>query len=114
MEGLPESVREEYFMKNGDNYELRLDIRQMVKFSYLDLTSSTTPPFTGVDCIFCCNVLIYWQRPLQGQVLGMLHRALATPGYLVLGEVETLTDSVRRRLTCLDDRTRIYKKEVRP
>jgi two-component system CheB/CheR fusion protein len=114
MEGLPDSVREEYFMENGDNYELRPDIHQMVKFSHFDLTSTTTPPFTGVDCIFCCNVLIYWQRPLQGQVLGMLYEALAAPGYLVLGEVETPTDNVRRKLTCLDSRTRIYKKEVKP
>ena len=40
----------------------------------------------------------------------MLYEALATPGYLVLGEVETPTDNMRKKLTCLDTKAKIYKK----
>jgi chemotaxis methyl-accepting protein methylase len=43
-------------------------------------------------------------------VLAMLYDSLATPGYLVLGELETLSGNLRARLECLDARAKIYKK----
>jgi len=36
--------------------------------------------------------------------------SLATPGYLILSEVETLTDKLRKKLVCLDSKAKIYKK----
>jgi len=56
---------------------------------------------------------IYLQKQLQEKVLGMLYNSLATPGYLILGEVETPTDSLRGRLECLDAKAKIYKKTGR-
>ncbi len=109
IEGLPENILESYFCRRED-YEVRADIRQMVSFSYFDLTSTIRPPFMNLDCIFCCNVLIYLQSQLQERVLGMLYDSLATPGCLILGEVETLTNSLRDKLECLDARAKIYKK----
>jgi len=109
-EGLPDTLRNNYFTHNGEHYEVKTAIKQMVNFSHFDLTSTALPPFRDVDCIFCCNVLIYWQKHLQERVLKMLYDALATPGYLVLGEVETPTNNMRERLVCLDSRAKIYKK----
>jgi chemotaxis methyl-accepting protein methylase len=82
----------------------------MVRFFYFDLVSTTSSPFLNLDCIFCCNILIYLQKQLQKRVLDMLYNSLATPGYLILGEVETPTDNLRGRLECLDARAKIYKK----
>ena len=82
----------------------------MVRFSYFDLTSTAGPPFASMDCIFCCNVLIYLQKQLQEKVLTMLYDSLAVPGYLVLGEVETPTSNFIGKLECLDSKARIYKK----
>jgi len=110
VEGLPPAILENYFAHRGQSYVVRTDIRQMVSFSYLDLVSTTEPPFADIDCIFCCNVLIYLQRQLQEKVLGMLYDSLATPGYLILGEVETPTNNLREKLDCLDIKARIYKK----
>ena len=110
IEGLPTSILKSYFTRNGEFYEVRDNLRQMVSFSYFDLASITKPPFLNLDCIFCCNVLIYLQRKLQEKVLNMLYDLLATPGYLILGEVETLTNNLREKLECLDTRAKIYKK----
>ena len=63
IEGLPENILESYF-RRGEDYELRADIKQMVNFSCFDLASASHPPFADVDCIFCCNVLIYLQKQL--------------------------------------------------
>jgi len=109
IEGLPGNVLESYFRRYED-YEVRTDIRQMVHFSYFDLASTTQPPFMELDCIFCCNVLIYLQKQLQERVLNMLYDSLANPGYLILGEVETPTNNIREKLECLDGKAKIYKK----
>jgi len=45
-------------------------------------------------------------------VLGILYNSLATPGYLILGEVETPTNNLRGKLECLDTKAKIYKKSV--
>jgi len=108
--GLPPAILESYFTPNGECYEVRDNIRQMVSFSYFDLASTTKPPFLNLDCIFCCNVLIYLQEQLQERVLNMLYDLLATPGYLILGEVETPTNSLWGELECLDTKAKIYKK----
>jgi len=113
VEGLTATLLESYFTHCGESYEVRSDIRQMVSFSYFDLTSTTGQPFVDLDCIFCCNVLIYLRQTLQERVLNMLYDSLSTPGYLILGEVETPPVSLREKLECLDTKARIYKKNAR-
>jgi len=110
VEGLTPTVLKHYFTRYDRGYVVSSNIRQMVSFSYFDLTSTIRQPFVDLDCIFCCNVLIYLQSQLQERVLSMLHDSLAAPGYLILGEVETLTNSLRDKLECLDIKAKIYKK----
>jgi chemotaxis methyl-accepting protein methylase len=110
VENLPSAILKSYFTHNDDGYIANSNIRQMVSFSYFDLVSTKPPPFTNLDCVFCCNILIYLQKQLQERVLGMVYDSLATPGYLVLGEVETPTDNMRPKLECLDAKAKIYKK----
>ncbi|GAH57712.1 unnamed protein product, partial [marine sediment metagenome] len=110
VENLPPDIRESYFARNSRGYEVRTEIRQMVRFSHVDLTSTIKQPFTDLDCIFCCNVLIYLQKQLQERLLSMLYEALATPGYLILGEAEVPTENLREKVKCLDVKAKIYKK----
>ena len=110
VESLPRSILDRYFLPEEDNYKVRADIRRMVKFFQFDLTSANGLLLPGMDCIFCCNVLIYFQRQLQGRVLDQLYSSLAVPGYLVLGEVETPTAALLEKLECLDSKAKIYKK----
>lgn len=111
IESLTPTVLKSYFTRCDKGYMVKADIRQMVSFSYFDLTSTIRPPFVNLDCIFCCNVLIYLQSQLQERVLNMLYDSLTTPGYLILGEVETPANSLREKLECLDTRVKIYKKD---
>ena len=110
VEGLPSSILEKYFACHGETYEVRTNIRRMVNFSSFDLTSVMHQSLFNLDCVFCCNVLIYFQRRLQERVLDMLYDSLAVPGYLILGEVEMLTGNLRGKLECLDSKAKIYKK----
>lgn len=110
VEGIPSTILKNYFTRQGENYKVRADIRQMVNFSSFDLTSIIHQSLLDLDCIFCCNVLIYFQKQLQERVLGMLYDSLAIPGYLVLGEVETVTGNLREKLECLESKAKIYRK----
>jgi chemotaxis methyl-accepting protein methylase len=110
LEGLPPPLLAKHFSRNGEGYVVNSNIRRMVSFFHFDLVSTPTPPFTTLDCVFCCNILIYLQRQLQERVLSMVYDSLTTPGYLVLGEVETPPDSLRPRLECLNTKAKIYKK----
>ena len=110
IESLSPPILENYFIRQGEDYVINPNLRQMVNISYFDLVSNDPSPFVNLDCIFCCNVLIYLQKQLQARVLDMLYNSLATPGYLILGEVETPTDNLRGRLECLDTKAKIYKK----
>ena len=110
IEGLSPAILQSYFIRQGEDCVINRNLRQMVNFSYFDLASNDPSPFVNLDCIFCCNVLIYLQKQLQARVLGMLYNLLATPGYLILGEVETPTDNLRGRLECIDTKAKIYKK----
>ena len=110
---LPPTILDSYFKHRGGKYFVVNEIRRMVSFRYFNLVSTASPPFANLDCIFCCNILIYLQRRLQEKVLDMLYNCLATPGYLVLGEVETPTDGLISKMECLDTKAKIYKKNRR-
>jgi chemotaxis methyl-accepting protein methylase len=110
LEGLPPLILGQHFSRSGEEYLVNSSTRRMVSFSYFDLVSGRPPPFAPLDCVFCCNVLIYLQRHLQEKVLGLVYDSLATPGYLVLGEVETPTDNLRPRLECINAKAKIYRK----
>jgi len=111
VEGILGPTTENYFTHHSRGYLVKNGIRQMLRFSYFDLTSDRRQPFADVDCIFCCNILIYLQEQLQEKVLSMLYDSLATPGYLILGEAETLTNNLNGKLECLDSKAKIYRKK---
>jgi chemotaxis methyl-accepting protein methylase len=107
---LPTDIRDGYFARQDETALIKDEIRSMVHFSRFDLTSTDAPPFKGLDCVICCNVLIYLQRTLQERVLRMLYDSLSNPGYLILGEVETPAGNLNSKLECLDGKARIYRK----
>jgi chemotaxis protein methyltransferase CheR len=62
----------------------------MVEFRRINLIEPLTPagPF---PVIFCRNVMIYFDRPTQEQVVRRLAERLEPGGYLLLGHAEGLT-----------------------
>ena len=68
-------------------------------------------PKYGMDLVLCRNLLIYFQKELQEQVLHNLHNALNPGGFLILGKTETLTNQMRDYFNVADLTERIYRKE---
>lgn len=95
--GLPVRLLAKHFEKEGENWRLSPTIRAMVNFRKFNLLDDLRA-LGRFDVVFCRNVLIYFDPPTKGRVLGAIARQLAADGFLVLGAAETVlgvTDSLR-------------------
>ncbi|ADZ10497.1 MCP methyltransferase, CheR-type [Methanobacterium lacus] len=77
-----------YFYKNGDEYTIKNEIREMMIFSTHNVI--TDPPFTRLDMISCRNLLIYLESSAQQQVISNFVNALNKDGILFLGPSENI------------------------
>lgn len=69
--------------------------------------------FGEMHLIFCRNVLIYFDRTLQQQVLRLLADSLALGGFLCLGVKESLHFSdMKDAFRVVDEKARIYQKQT--
>jgi len=70
--------------------------------------------FGEMHLIFCRNVLIYFERPLQNRVLTLCLDSLHHSGFLCLGNKETIEfTAVAERFKTVDEKQRIYQKRIR-
>jgi len=85
---------ERFFNRSDRGYQVAKIIRDTCVFARHNLAQD--PPFSNLDLVSCCNVLIYLGDVLQRQVWSTLHYALKPCGFLILGPSEsigTLSDS---------------------
>jgi chemotaxis protein methyltransferase CheR len=84
-------------------------LKKNMVFSCHDLVKSTS--FNEFQLIVCRNVLIYFNRELQNQVLKLLIESLVPYGYLVLGDKETISFyDGKKQLEVVDKNNRIFRK----
>lgn len=92
---VPADLRRKYvmFARHPERNEVRIvpKLRAAVGFARLNLMDSRYPVGGEMDMIFCRNVLIYFDRPTQEQVVARLVDCLAPGGHLFLGHSETIT-----------------------
>ena len=77
-----------FFTRTERGYQIAKIIRDVCVFARHNVAQD--PPFSKLDLISCCNVLIYLGAVLQRKVLSILHYALKPTGFLVLGPSESI------------------------
>ena len=75
-----------FFTRSERGYRVAKIIRDACVFARHNVGQD--PPFSKLDLISCCNVLIYLGSVLQHKVLSILRYALKPTGFLVLGPSE--------------------------
>jgi chemotaxis protein methyltransferase CheR len=83
--------RQKYFAPAGEQLQVQPAVRTRITFSRLNLSDDARMTFMkGVDVIFCCNVLIYFDLTSKRRVIQHFYNNLLPHGYLFLGHSESL------------------------
>jgi two-component system CheB/CheR fusion protein len=109
LQDMEQFLIEKYFIKQGEYYSVIKPIRDMVIFSYHDVTMD--PPFLRVDLISCRNLLIYFNQRLQEKVFPIFHYALNNNGVLFLGKSESV-GKFTTLFTPIDKKHKIYQAQI--
>ena len=91
---VPPAMRAKYVAMPRDKTrkEARIvaDLRRKVTFGPLNLIDHHYPVGEPMDVIFCRNVLIYFDKPTQREVVSRLCEVLRPDGHLILGHSESI------------------------
>jgi chemotaxis protein methyltransferase CheR len=72
----------------------------MVKFAFRNLLAPQWPAQERFDAVFCRNVMIYFDRPTQQQLLERLAAVLVPGGLLFLGHSESCASGHAKFRAC--------------
>ena len=94
-------------VQHGQQFVVRDQLKQLISFKTLNLMDDW--PMRGpIDVIFCRNVMIYFDRETQRQIIGRMAALQGADDHLILGHSESLLqvstqyrlvgDTIHRRL----------------
>ncbi|HAF28058.1 MAG TPA: chemotaxis protein CheR [Bacteroidales bacterium] len=91
---IPIELKRKYFLKSKDRSKKTVrvikDLRNKISYNRLNFMSDTYNLPDQFDVIFCRNVLIYFNRETQEQVINKLCYKLKRGGYLFIGHSESI------------------------
>jgi len=85
--GMPARLLAKYFSPNKLEWQLHADLRRMVEFRQLNLTS-LWGLLPNMDIILLRNVLIYFDVAMKRRILQRMEIQIRPDGYLLLGSSE--------------------------
>ena len=87
--GMPVKLLVKFFSRNGDQWIVKNEVRDMMEFKKLNLAK---PWFMAdkFDIVFIRNVLIYFSVETKTSILSRIHRSMRPGGYMFLGGGESL------------------------
>ncbi len=91
LEQVEPALRERYFLSlPDDRFQVVPDLAARVCFARLNVLELANSPISGMDVIFCQNLLIYFRRWRRRDILNRLAECLAPGGLLVIGVGEVV------------------------
>lgn len=94
VQGIPLELKQRYFLKskNRENPTVRVhpDLRRKARFQRLNFMDASYNISETFDVVFCRNVLIYFDRKTQEEVIRKQCTKLKTGGYFFLGHSESI------------------------
>ena len=108
LNGMRASLIAKYFSNNGELYQVKDFVKQLVSFEKHDLMKPALRK--GFDLIVCRNVMIFFSRESQQQIHMHFYNALREGGYLVIGKAEVMSGLPSQKFLCDDVSCRVYQK----
>jgi chemotaxis protein methyltransferase CheR len=97
----------DYYHAHYDLVKMDESLKANILFTHHNVVSDGV--FGEMQLILCRNVLIYFDRELQGKVLALLRDSLARGGFLCLGLKESLPQALEKEFRAVDERLKIYR-----
>ena len=104
----PERLRR-FFVKVEQGYRVSKAVRDMCVFARQNIAED--PPFSQMNLVSCRNLLIYFGSGLQQRVVPILHYALRSSGFLMLGNSESVA-AFPNLFAPVDKKHKIFAKRV--
>lgn len=101
-------VKEFYFTKKGETYQIIDQLKDMTYFKHHDMISGLS--MSRFDLIICRNVIIYFKREIQEQLQVSFYESLNKGGFLIIGKAETVLGIAASYFKAYNSRERIYVK----
>jgi chemotaxis protein methyltransferase CheR len=90
--GLSEARRRAFFQRgtgaNEGLVRVRPALRELVRFEPLNLLDARYPGHTAFEAVFCRNVMIYFDKPTQREILARIVRHMTPEALLYTGHSE--------------------------
>ena len=87
----PLNLIHKYFDQDGEKYRVKPQVKNMVRFGYLNLNDSRKlSMYSNMDFIFCRNVMIYFSEEVKRQLVRGFYNSLRPGGYFYIGHSESL------------------------
>jgi chemotaxis protein methyltransferase CheR len=91
IEKVPPEILKKYFTQKSEDKQVYLineDVKKLVRFYYHNFFKSPFPK--DIDIIFCRNVMIYFDKKHQVELVSKFYECILDHGYLFIGHSETL------------------------
>ncbi len=88
--GVPADLKQKYFKKVGNSYQIADEIKRCVTFREHNLLKDTYPQ--GFDLILCRNVVIYFTDEAKNMIYKNFYQSLKKHGVLFIGSTEQITN----------------------
>ncbi|MDR1484811.1 MAG: protein-glutamate O-methyltransferase CheR [Planctomycetaceae bacterium] len=108
LQGVPALIINKYFKKTAEGYEVIDKVKKEVTIRKFNLMNERLPFRKPFDCIWCRNVMIYFDTPTKHALVNRMYEQTVNGGYLLIGHSETLS----RELTAWKYvKPAVYRKE---
>lgn len=97
LETTPKAIAQKWFKKAGGSgdtlVEAKPELKSLIHFKHLNLINKW--PMSGYfDAIFCRNVFIYFEKPLQDKFIDRFSQLQKSGSFLFIGHSETISESI--------------------
>ncbi len=112
--GTEDRIKQEYFQKIKDQYHLKSDIKNMVRFQQVNLINDLFPlpdfALREMDLIMCRNVFIYFNSDSIKKVISKVYNTLQPLGYFITGHTELSEQKLDKFKTLVFPQSIVYQR----
>jgi chemotaxis protein methyltransferase CheR len=109
--GIPELYLPKYFERKPNGWQVREEIKKLVRFDYHNLKNDSG--LRNMDVVFCRNVLIYFDEAAQKATVERFYDAMGPKSFLFIGHSESLFGMNTRFEFVKTDWACFYKKDTK-